>query len=62
MISYEQKLARQTTDAMLAAQSGLASQGNKPSSWCIERALEELDTAAAAEIARMFERNRKLSA
>jgi hypothetical protein len=62
MISYEQKLAMRLLDAMNAARSSLAAQGQNGSASCIEKAMDELDTASAAEIARMIERNRSLAA
>jgi hypothetical protein len=62
MISYEQKLAMRLLDAMNAAHDSLSSQAQRGSASCVERAMDELDTAAAAEIARMFERNSQRSA
>lgn len=62
VISYEQTLAMRLLDAMSAAQDSLFAQGQRGSASCIERARDELDTASAAEIARMIERNRKLAA
>jgi hypothetical protein len=59
VIDYEQKLSVRLLDAMSAAQDSLTAQGQQGSARCIERALDELDTASAAEIARMLERNRR---
>ena len=59
-VSYEQKLATTLLDAMNAAHASLDAQGQRGSASCIERAMDELDTASAAEIARMVERNRSL--
>lgn len=57
-IAYEQKLATTLLDAMAAALSSLGAQGQRGSASCVERAMDELDTASAAEIARMIERNK----
>jgi hypothetical protein len=62
MIGYEQKLATRLLDAMTAAHDSLSSQGQRGSASCVERAMDELDTASAAEIARMIERNREKAA
>ena len=62
MVSYEQELAMRLLDAMSAAHDSLHAQGQRGSASCIERAMDELDTASAAEIARKIERNRKLAA
>jgi hypothetical protein len=61
MISYEQEMAMRLIDAMTAAQSSLLAQGQRASGYCIQRALDELDTASAAEIARMIERNARVA-
>lgn len=61
MISYEQELAKRLLDAMSAAQDALMAQGQRGSATCIERAMDELDTASAVEVSRMIERNRKLA-
>ncbi len=59
MISYELKLAKRLLDAMNAAHDSLSAQGQIASASCIARLLDELDTASAAEISRMFERDRE---
>lgn len=54
---YEQQAAKRLFDAMEAACSSLDALGQKASAACVGRALDELDTASAAEISRMIERN-----
>ena len=59
LISHEQDCAMQLLNAMRAAHDSLSAQGQRGSASCVEKAMDELDTASAAEIARMFERNRQ---